>query len=84
MLGGFFDNIRSLIGRELLARNAIREALHSQANIDVPVEKISFKGSVAVIADIGQTARSVVFIKKQAILKAINETQKNRTITDIR
>ena len=80
----FFNRIRGRHATELFVRSAIQEAIRKHTSIPVPVEAISFASTSVVLKNINQTAKSVIFIKKVAIIREINTSQTVRTITDIK
>jgi len=83
-IGQFFERIRSKYAQEIFIRTVIKESLKKIANIDVAVEDISLSGSSVSIKKLNQSARSVMYIKKQSMLEAINSAQSISNITDIR
>ena len=80
----FFERIRNIHAREALVRIAAQQALKTQLLIEVGLESISCKGDAIALKGIDQSARSALFIKKESILKEINEAQTVRIIRDIR
>jgi hypothetical protein len=52
--------------------------------VEIPLESITFKSTTIELKNVPQSLRSVIFIKKNAILKAVNEAQAIRQVTDIR
>ena len=80
----FLARFRNIQARESLIRLAIQQALKSRLVLEVPLESISCKGATITLKGVDQTARSAIFIKKEAILKEINGLQSIRIIKDIR
>ena len=80
----FFKKIQGVRAREYLARKAVADAIKTHTPLDVPIEAISIKSSIAVIKGISQAARSAIFIKKAAIMKDANASQGLRRISDIK
>jgi len=83
-IGQFFKRIQGVYAKEVVARMAVAEAISKHAGVSIPVESISFKGSTATLAGISQSARSAIYIKKQAILAAIATAGAPFTVKDIR
>ncbi len=80
----FFKKIQNRHTKELFVRSVVRDSLKKIVNVEVPVEAISFKSSIAVLKDVSQSARSQIFIKKQTIIQEINSLQSIRIVEDIR
>lgn len=80
----FFKKIQGKYNQEILLRSTIKEVIRSQSGVDVPLESINYKNGLVTLAGLTQTARSQVFIKKQAIIEQINSRQNTKTVTDIR
>jgi len=80
----FFAKIEGAQAREMAVRESVREAIKKHSGLEVPLETISFNSGTAVLKNIGQTARSVIFIKKVAILDDVNAAQSLRKVTDLR
>jgi len=83
-IGDFFKRIQGGFAKELFLRKAIADAVKKCANIDVAVEDMSVKDGIVNLNKISQAARSVIFIKKQAILAEINGQQAGVLVKDIR
>lgn len=83
-IGQFFKKIQDKYNQEILLRSTIKEAIRSQSGVDVPLESVNYKNGLVTLAGLTQTARSQVFIKKQAIIEQINSRQNTKTVTDIR
>ena len=83
-IGDFFKKVQSSYTKELFIRTCIIEAIKETVHIDVPIAAVAFKGSVVTLNNTSQSLKSAVFIKKQSILKKINEKQQIRAVTDLR
>ncbi|MFA6295643.1 MAG: hypothetical protein WC666_04520 [Candidatus Paceibacterota bacterium] len=83
-LGEFFKKVQNSFLKEVSLRTAIRDIIKKYTEADVSIENISYKNNIIILKDVSQTVRSVIFIKKQAILKEISEKQDIYKITDIR
>lgn len=83
-LSGFFKNIQNAFTKEVVLRTSIKEAIKKCANIDIPIENISCKGSTVNLKNINQVVISQIFIKKQKILEELKTSQTIKVITDIR
>lgn len=82
-IGEFFKKIQNVRMREMLIRSTAQEVIKNQTSVEVPIDAISFK-SGTMLLNVNQTARSVIYIKRQGIMEEINSKQKVRTVTDIR
>jgi len=80
----FFGRFRNIQVRESLVRLAVQQALKGWLALEVPLEAISCKGATVTLKGVDQSARSALFIKKEAVLKEINAAQSVRIIRDIR
>jgi SH3-like domain-containing protein len=80
----FFERIQGVQAKEVFVRVEIQKVIKLITSIEVPLESISFKSSVVEIKNVPQAFKSVLYIKKGALLKAINEVQQIRVVTDIR
>ena len=79
----FFKKIQSSYTKEIFIRNAIREVILQKTGVDVPIGSVSFKSNAVILNNVSQSLKSVIFIKKQAILKEIAEKQNIRVVSDI-
>jgi hypothetical protein len=80
----FFKNIKSRQARTAHLRAVVQEAVEKHAHISVPLEAIDLSVGTAVLRGLGQTAKSVIFIKKPAIMEEIKARLDNGAIVDIR
>ncbi|MGC9605376.1 MAG: hypothetical protein ABSF56_01275 [Minisyncoccia bacterium] len=80
----FFENIRTRQARTARLCTVVQGAVEEHAHIPVQLEAISFSGRTAVIRGLDQTAKSVVFVKKTAILAEIGAKLGDRSVVDIR
>jgi hypothetical protein len=80
----FFARIQNVRSKEVFVRSAIQNTINEVLKVNIPLEAITFKSTTVELKNIPQTLRSVIFIKKGALLKAINEAQAIRQVTDIR
>jgi hypothetical protein len=80
----FFKKIQNSFSKEILVRQAIGQAIKKHIGEDVPVENISIKNGVVQLKNVSQSAKSSIFIKKQAILREIATIQSLKAINDIR
>ena len=83
-IGKFFERIQNSYTKEIFVRSTIIDALKKIVNIDVSIKDISIKGDTLSISGISQSARSVIYIKKESIMKEINGIQKIKQINNIR
>jgi hypothetical protein len=70
--------------REFFVREIVRSVLKEVVGIDISIENIKVKESVANLANVSQSAKSEIYIKKRQLLKLINERQNISAITDLR
>lgn len=83
-LNELFKKARSSFSKEIILRTKIKEAIKNQTGLDLLIENISCKTNTVVLKNISQAARSVIFIKKQAILMEIAGLQTSKTVSDIK
>ncbi len=83
-IGEFFKKIQGTFAKEVLLRDAIRQAVLHQTGGDVPIHSISFKSDAIILSNVSQSLKSVVYIKKRSILKEIAEKQNIKVLNDIR
>ena len=83
LISELLGRIRNIQARESLVRLAVQQTLKKQLSIEIPLERISCKDVAVTLKGIDQSARSAIFIKKEAILKEINELQSVRIIREI-
>lgn len=65
-------------------RNVIVQVIKNHIGLDVPIESITLKNNEIVLKNLSQSARSAIFVRKQLILKAIEESDVMRKFKDIR
>jgi hypothetical protein len=80
----FFERIQNARSKEAFLRMAVKDAIKNVVGVEIPVQSVEFKSSTVTLKSISQSLRSAIFIKRGAILKAINEAQAIREITEIR
>jgi hypothetical protein len=80
----FFKRIQGNYAREIMVRQAVREAVLKHTGADLPIASIIFKSTTVMLKNISHSARSAIYVKKPAILKDISEKQNIRIIKDIR
>ncbi len=83
-IADFFKRIQNKHSQELFIRSTIQASIKKYTKVELPIESISLKSGIVSLKGISQTARSQVFIKKQAIIEELNSTQTIRIVTDIR
>lgn len=83
-IGQFFKKIRGKYEQEIFLRTVIKEAIQSQSRVIVSLGSVNYKNGTVILADLTQTARSQIFIKKQAIIEQINNQQKVKKVIDIK
>lgn len=77
------DKFRSLRNSDIGLRMTIQTAIKNSAGMDVPLESLQVKPPKVFIKGISSVARSEIFIKKTAILGAINSAMGSERIKDI-
>jgi hypothetical protein len=80
----FFKKIQGSYTKEILIRNAIKEAILHQTGADIPITAVIFKSDTVMLTGVSQSLKSAIYIKKQAILKEIADKQDVRVVNDIR
>ncbi len=80
----FFNRVNSSFGKEIVLRTAICSAIKKHTGIEVGMGDLTIKSGIVNVKGISQGARSVLFIKKQQILKEVQGAQLSKAITDIR
>ena len=80
----FFKNIKGRQARAVHLRMVVKEAVEKYAHVSVPLEAIDLSSGTAVLKGLDQTAKSVVFIKKTAILAEIGARPDTQSVVDIR
>lgn len=83
-IGEFFKKIQRVRTREVLIRTTIQEAIKKHTGIEVPLDSMSFSGDTVVLKFANNSFKSVLFIKKTAIVEEINRSQSLKKVTDIR
>lgn len=81
-LSQFFSNIQKTFAKEFFVRNAIKDSIKNQTNIDLKIEDISVSDGVISIKRQGPAVLSAIFIKKPKIIQALID--KGLNVTDIR
>jgi hypothetical protein len=80
----FFEKIQNTRAKEIFLRQAVKESIEKHTPVKISLESISFSSTTVVLKNLNQSARSTIFIKREAILKEIGERQLGRAVTDIR
>ena len=83
-IGGLFEKIKKLHAREVGVRVIVVETVLKFTGITVPINDIEIGNSTLHIKNLNQSAKSIMFIKKQPILEEINNIQKIFVIRDIK
>lgn len=83
-IGQFFSKIQNSFAKEVLIRTVMKDAIKKYVGLEIPIENISVKSGTITLDNVSQSARSAIFIKKQAIIKEIMAAQNIKNITDIR
>jgi len=71
-IGHLFGRVRNSFTKEIVLRTAVKEAVKASTGIDLAIENITVRNSTVAIKNLGQTAKSAIFIKKPKILEALN------------
>jgi len=83
-IGEFFKRIKNTQASGFFLQSAIGEIVKKITNVNIPPESIKISSSKVILNGISQTARSEIFIKREAILKEINNVAGKVKITEIR
>ena len=78
------NRIRSIQSKGMVGIILVHDSILKNVGIDIPLGDISIKSSVVSIKNISQSAKSAIYIKKQAILKDINKDSVNPIAREIR
>lgn len=79
-----FERIKNTYGREVVVRGAIQAGVKKFTSTEIPLDSISFSSTTVILTGVSHIIRSVIFVKKKAILQEINRSQTIRVVTDIR
>jgi hypothetical protein len=80
----FFAKIQNKQAQKIVIYSIAKEAILNITKIDIPISSIGFSGRVLTLKGIDQAAKSVIFIKKAAILKEIKDKFPRQEVVDIR
>ncbi|MFA6432830.1 MAG: hypothetical protein WCV82_03410 [Candidatus Paceibacterota bacterium] len=80
----FFSKIQSKQAQKILIYTIAKEAIFSISKIDIPIGSITFSGKNIILSGLDQTSKSVIFIKKTAIIGEMNKKLPNMAVVDIR
>ena len=79
----FLKRFSVLKNSQIAFREVVSASIRKNAGIDVPLHGISIRSRTILLKGLSPGARSVVFIKKQAILGDIDKNQSGYIIDDI-
>ncbi len=83
-IGHLLRKIQNRQSSEVFVSDIVRLVLKEEFNRDILLDDIKIKGSVVTILNIGQTMKSEIFIRKQLLLKKINEKQQVLLVIDLK
>jgi hypothetical protein len=83
-IGHLLKKVQNRQTREYFVRDIVRGVLKEVINSDVLVENIKLKESAIQLLNLTQGAKSEVYMKKQQILKLVNERQDIVKVVDLR
>jgi FKBP-type peptidyl-prolyl cis-trans isomerase (trigger factor) len=83
-IGHLLEKFKSIQAKEALYRQVVLDAVKKHTNIEVSPLDINKRSHEIILSKLSSEARSVIFMKKQHILKDINEHELLRHIRDIR
>ena len=83
-IGEFFKRVQGTYSKEILLRTNIVSAIKKLTGAEIGLDNIILKSGVVTLNGVSQALKSTVYIKKQAILKEINERQVGTVIKDMR
>ena len=78
------NKIRNVQAKRALQVNIVCDSIMKNIGIDISISNISIKSTIVTLKNISQSAKSAVYIKKQAILDDINKGQESVIARDIR
>lgn len=87
-IGNFFDKFRNVAVKEIALRQSIIDAItknisHGTHSIGLNIEDIDVRNKIVRI-HAGPGLKNQIFIKKESILKSIQESNPHIIITDVR
>jgi len=83
-IGEFFKRIQNTRASGFFLQSAIVDIVKKITNISISPESIKISSSKVILNGISQAARSEIFIKRESILKEINNVAGKVKITEIR
>ncbi len=83
-IGSFFEKFQNTATKELAFRNAAKAVIRRTTSLEIPMEAINIKGGVIYLKGLDHSAKSEVFMKKQAIIDGINSSQGVYKVKDLR
>lgn len=83
-IGDFFKRIQSVQSKEIYIRSVVQDVIKKHVGVEIPINDISFKSDVVNLKNISSAAKSALFIKRNAVIKEINEVQQVREVKDVR
>jgi hypothetical protein len=82
-IGEFFARIRNKHLDEMRLRLTVQEIIEKHAKTKPSPDSISFSTRSVSVKGLSQAAKSVIFVKKTAILKELNDNFPGRSIENI-
>jgi hypothetical protein len=70
--------------REYFVRDVVRLAIKDIVGVDILIENIQIKEVTITMVNVNQSLKSEIYIKKQQLLKLINEKQNIIIVSNIR
>ena len=83
-IGHLFKKMQNRQMREYFVRDIVRQVVKEVVGVDVLTENVQIKESTISMINASNTLKSEVYIKKQRILKLVNEKQDIIVVNDIR
>lgn len=79
----FFKKFQNSYTKEVYIRTAIKDSITKHTGAVVPLSAITFRSGAVILDGVSPSLKSVIYIKKQTILKEIALKQDIRVVTDI-
>ena len=82
-IGNFFDKFKNAASEEIALRRMVITAVYKHVPVELNLKNITVRNKIVRI-DGNSSLKNQIFIKKESILKSIQESNPNVIITDIR
>lgn len=83
-IGSFLDKIKNKQTKEILFRSYVADIISKIIGVSISSANILYKNGVVTIKDVNSSIKSLIYIKKQAIIKEFELSKNSQKIIDIR